>query len=232
MEQMVSNIEQNAENAKETEKVALISAQNINEGNKNVEKTVEAMKLIAEKVSIINDIALQTNILALNAAIEAARAGENGKGFAVVAAEVRKLAEKTRIAAGEINELSKNSVELAEKSNKILQQISPDIQKNAKLVQEIAAASFEQRRGAEQINKAINMLNEVAQQNASSSEEMATAAEELNGQAFQLLEVISFFNMIDDYKKNIVKNQQINSKHSHKEVLNKQLIKDSEYEKF
>ncbi len=197
MEEMVSNIEQNTENAQETEKIAVKSAEGILESSQNVDKTVEAMQQIAEKVSIINDIAFQTNILALNAAIEAARAGEQGRGFAVVAAEVRKLAEKTQIAAAEINDLSVNSVEIAQKSGVSLKQIVPDIQKNAKLVQEIAAASLEQRKGAEQINKAINQLNEVAQSNASSSEEMATAAEELNGQSYQLLDAVQFFKMME-----------------------------------
>jgi len=197
MEEMVSNIEQNTENAQETEKIAVKSAEGIIESNKNVEETVEAMTLIAEKVAVINDIAFQTNILALNAAIEAARAGEHGRGFAVVAAEVKKLAEKTQLSAGEINGLSKSSVDIAKKSSNLLNSIAPDIEKTAKLVQEIAAASLEQRRGAEQINKAINQLNEVTQGNASSSEEMATAAEELNGQSYQLLDVVSFFKLLE-----------------------------------
>lgn len=193
MEEMVSNIEQNTENAQITERMATKSADGILIGSKNVNQTVSAMEQIAEKVSVISDIAFQTNILALNAAIEAARAGEHGKGFAVVAAEVRKLAEKTQISAGEISELSSRSVNIAQKSGKLLSSIVPDIQKNAKLVQEITASSIEQRRGAEQINRAINQLNEVAQHNASSSEDMATSAEELNNRSTQLLDLVSNF---------------------------------------
>jgi methyl-accepting chemotaxis protein len=155
--------------------------------------TVMVMKKIAEKVSIIGDIAFQTNILALNAAVEAARAGEHGKGFAVVAAEVRKLAERSHIAAGEINELTKSSVEVADKAGSQLESIVPSIQKTAKLVQEISAASIEQNSGANQINNAINQLNKVTQQNAASAEEMATSSEELSSQADSLKDLISFF---------------------------------------
>ncbi len=195
MEEMASNIQQNTDNAQQTEKIAAKAAEDITEGSGNVNETVEAMKKIAEKVSIIGDIATQTNMLALNAAVEAARAGEHGKGFAVVAAEVRKLAEKSQTAAGEIDNLTNSSVDIAEKSGELLKKIVPDIQKTSKLVQEITAASNEQNNGAEQINNAINQLNEVTQQNASASEEMATSSEELSSQADQLLDITSFFKM-------------------------------------
>jgi len=193
MEEMASNIQQNTDNAQQTEKIAAKAAEDILEGSKNVNMTVIVMKKIAEKVSIIGDIAFQTNILALNAAVEAARAGEHGKGFAVVAAEVRKLAERSHIAAGEINELTKSSVDVADKAGKQLEAIVPNIQKTAKLVQEITAASIEQNSGANQINNAINQLNKVTQQNAASAEEMATSSEELSSQADSLKELIGFF---------------------------------------
>jgi methyl-accepting chemotaxis protein len=197
MEQMASNIQQNTDNAQQTEKIAAKAAEDILVGSKNVNTTVDSMKKIAEKVSIIGDIAFQTNILALNAAVEAARAGEHGKGFAVVAAEVRKLAERSHIAAGEINELTKSSVEVADKAGKLLDSIVPDIQKTAKLVQEITAASIEQNSGANQINNAINQLNKVTQQNAASAEEMATSSEELSSQADSLRDLIGFFKVND-----------------------------------
>ncbi|HBA54141.1 MAG TPA: methyl-accepting chemotaxis protein [Syntrophorhabdus aromaticivorans] len=193
MEQMVANIRQNADNAQQTEKIALKSAQDAKEGGEAVAETVSAMMEIASKISIIEEIARQTNLLALNAAIEAARAGEHGKGFAVVASEVRKLAERSQLAAGEISKLSTSSVEVAEKAGKMLMRIVPDIQKTAELVQEISAASNEQNTGAEQINKAIQQLDQVIQQNASATEEMASTAEELSSQAEQLQETISFF---------------------------------------
>ena len=198
MEQMASNIQQNTDNAQQTEKIAAKAAEDILIGSQNVNITVVSMKKIAEKVSIIGDIAFQTNILALNAAVEAARAGEHGKGFAVVAAEVRKLAERSHIAAGEINELTKSSVEIADKSGKLLESIVPDIQKTAKLVQEITAASIEQNSGANQINNAISQLNKVTQQNAASAEEMATSSEELSSQADSLKELIGFFKVTDN----------------------------------
>jgi len=198
MEQMASNIQQNTDNAQQTEKIASKAAEQILEGSKNVNMTVMVMKKIAEKVSIIGDIAFQTNILALNAAVEAARAGEHGKGFAVVAAEVRKLAERSHVAAGEINELTKSSVEVADKAGKQLEDIVPSIQKTAKLVQEITAASIEQNSGANQINNAINQLNKVTQQNAASAEEMATSSEELSSQADSLKDLIGFFKVNDN----------------------------------
>lgn len=195
MEEMASNIQQNTDNAQQTEKIALKASDDIKDGSQVVSQTVVSMKQIADKISIISEIARQTNLLALNAAVEAARAGEHGKGFAVVAAEVRKLAERSQIAATEINTLSGSSVEVAEKSGKILETIVPDIQKTARLVQEISAASIEQNSGADQVNNAIQQLNQVIQQNAAAAEEMASSAEELSSQAEQLRETIAFFHI-------------------------------------
>ena len=193
IEEMTANIRQNADNAMQTEKVAIKAANDALEGGVAVNKTVGSMREIANKIVIIEEIARQTNLLALNAAIEAARAGEQGKGFAVVAAEVRKLAERSQIAAGEINELSSGSVETAEAAGKMLEVMVPNIQKTAELVQEIAAASREQDAGAEQIAKSIQQLDSVIQQNASASEEMASTAEELSGQAEVLSEMVASF---------------------------------------
>ncbi len=195
MEQMAANISQNADNAQQTEKIAHRSAQDARAGGQSVVETVQAMKEIAEKVMIIEEIARQTNLLALNAAIEAARAGEQGKGFAVVAAEVRKLAERSQKAAAEISTLSASSVTVAETAGSLLAKIVPDIQKTAELVQEISAASREQNSGAEQISKAIQQLAQVIQQNASASEEMASTSEALAGQAERLQRVIAFFRL-------------------------------------
>ena len=193
MEQMNSNIQQNTDNASQTEQIALKAAEDIENGSKSVAITVESMKDIAEKISIIGEIARQTNILALNAAVEAARAGDHGKGFAVVAAEVRKLAERSEKAAAEINQTSSESVGVAEKSGKLLGEIVPNIQKTAKLVQEINAASLEQNSGGEQINNALQQLNSVTQQNAAAAEEVASNSEELSSQSEQLKAVISYF---------------------------------------
>ena len=198
MEQMVSNIKQNADNAQQTDKIANKSAKDAQESGKSVLEAVAAMKEIANKISIIEEIARQTNLLALNAAIEAARAGEHGKGFAVVAAEVRKLAERSQKAAGEINQLSANTLKVSEKSGEMLDKLVPDIQRTAELVQEISAASKEQDTGAEQINKALQQLEQVIQQNASASEEMASTTEELTGQSDQLVSALSFFHTGDE----------------------------------
>jgi len=193
MEEMAANISQNADNARQTESISLKAAENAKSGGKAVNQTVQAMKDIAEKISIIEEIARQTNLLALNAAIEAARAGEHGKGFAVVAAEVRKLAERSGQAAGEISEMSTSSVQVAEEAGTMLEQLVPDIQKTADLVQEIAASSKEQDSGAAQINKAVQQLDQVIQQNASASEEMASTSEELSSQAESLQQSIEYF---------------------------------------
>jgi methyl-accepting chemotaxis protein len=195
MEEMVANIQQNTDNALETEKIALQAASGIKRGSQSTEIAVKSMKEIAKKVSIIGDIAYQTNMLALNAAVEAARAGEHGKGFAVVAEEVRKLAERSQIAAEEIDELSESGVRVSEEASQQLAAIVPEIEKTAQLVQEIAAASMEQNAGAEQVNGAIQQLNQVIQQNAAASEEMASSSEELSGQAEQMKEVVSYFNI-------------------------------------
>jgi len=192
-EEMVANIGQNAEYAAQTAEIALQSSQQAQEGGQAVEATVAAMKEIAGKIQIVEEIARQTNLLALNAAIEAARAGEHGKGFAVVAAEVRKLAERSQGAAGEISGLSVSSVEIAEKAGKLLAVIVPDIKKTSGLVEEISAASKEQDTGAEHIRLAIQELDRVIQQNSAATEEMASTAEQLTAQADHLRQTISTF---------------------------------------
>ncbi|MCK4517099.1 MAG: methyl-accepting chemotaxis protein, partial [Spirochaetaceae bacterium] len=193
MEQMAANIHQNADNAQQTDSIALKASSDAETSGAAVGKAVGAMKEIAERISVISEIARQTNMLALNAAIEAARASEHGKGFAVVAAEVRKLAERSQEAADEIERLSSSTVEVAVNAGEMLVKLVPDIQKTAELVQEINAASNEQKSGAEQINKAIQQLDTVIQQNSTASEEMASTSEELAGQAEQMQDVISFF---------------------------------------
>jgi len=193
MEEMTSSIHHNTDNSTQTEKIAIMSASDAKEGGRAVNETVEAMKSIADKISIIEEISRQTNLLALNAAIEAARAGEHGKGFAVVASEVRKLAERSQTAAGEISSLSIRCVQVSETAGEMLDKMVPDIQKTSELVQEISTYSKEQETGAVQISKAIQRLDGVIQQNASSSEEMASTSEVLTGQAEKLKNVISFF---------------------------------------
>jgi methyl-accepting chemotaxis protein len=199
MEEMASNIRQNAENAHETEKIAQKASEDAMDSGEAVSKAVGAMKQIAEKITVIEEIARQTNLLALNAAIEAARAGEHGKGFAVVAAEVRKLAERSQQAAGEITGLSSSSVDIAEKAGKMLEKLVPDIQKTSGLVQEISASSAEQNSGAKQINQALHQLDQVTQQNAAAAEEMIATLEELKSQAEHLRSTTDFFKMDGNY---------------------------------
>jgi methyl-accepting chemotaxis protein len=193
MEEMVSSIQQNTDNARETEKISNLASVGGKKGKESVDVAINSMMQIAQKIGVITDIAFQTNILALNAAVEAARAGEHGKGFAVVAAEVRKLAERSKIAADEISKFSTYSVSTAETAGKELQAIVPQIEKTAQLVQEIAAASVEQNGGADQVNNAIQQLNQLTQHNASLAEEIASSAEELLSQAQQLKEMVAYF---------------------------------------
>ncbi len=197
MQQMASNIRQNADNAKQTEKIALQSAEYAEEGGKVVAETVAAMQQIAEKILVIEEIAMQTRLLSLNATIEAARAQEHGKAFSVVAAEVRKLSNVTKKAAEEISKLATSSLGVSQKAGEMLNTLVPSSHRTAELVQEITAASNEQSTGAEHVNQAIQQLDQVTQQNAATSEQLATAAEELTAQAQRLQQTISFFNTRD-----------------------------------
>ncbi|MDT3723000.1 methyl-accepting chemotaxis protein [Pseudomonas oryzihabitans] len=197
IEQMSASIAQNTENAKVTDGMAGKAAREAVEGGQSVRDTLVAMKTIADKIGIVDDIAYQTNLLALNAAIEAARAGEHGKGFAVVAAEVRKLAERSQVAAQEIGTVAKSSVALAERAGSLLDEMVPSINKTSDLVQEITAASEEQTAGVEQINSAMMQLSQITQQNASASEELAATSEEMSGQAEQLQQLMEYFTLSD-----------------------------------
>lgn len=195
MEEMIAQISRNTDNAKQTEQMATSTAKDAQLGGDAVMEAVDSIKDIAERISIIEEIARQTNLLALNAAIEAARAGEAGKGFAVVAAEVRKLAERSGSAAAEIGELSSATLTKADQAGNMLTKMIPDIRKTADLVQEISAASIEQDSGAQEINTAIQELDNVIQANAASSEELASTAQEFTGQAEELRNSMAFFNL-------------------------------------
>lgn len=195
MEEMSASISQNNENANVTDGMAQQAAEDAISGGNAVSETVEAMQQIAERISVIDDIAYQTNLLALNAAIEAGRAGEHGRGFAVVASEVRKLAERSQVAAQDIGELATNSVKQANVAGALLEKMVPSIRKTADLVQEIAAASSEQTSGVHQINSAIGQVSMTMQQNAAASEELSATSEEMSSQAMRLKEAIDYFSI-------------------------------------
>lgn len=197
MEEMSASIAQNNENARVTGDTANRTARDTVEGGEAVKQTVGAMKQIAQKIAIVDEIAYQTNLLALNAAIEAGRAGEHGKGFAVVAAEVRKLAERSQVAAHEISGLATDSVELAERAGQLLGTIVPSIQKTADLVAEIAAASAEQNSGVGQINAAVSQISQTVAHSASAAEELASVSEEVNAKAEELDGTMKFFKLAD-----------------------------------
>jgi methyl-accepting chemotaxis protein len=193
MEEMAANIKQNADNAAQTEKISRQSAKDAELSGEAVNRAVTAMQTIAEKITIVQEIARQTDLLALNAAVEAARAGEHGRGFAVVASEVRKLAERSQVAATEIGAVSSETVRAAQSAGEMLQTLVPNIRRTAELVSEISAACREQDVGASQINEAIQQLDKVTQQNAAASDEMTATSEELSGQAEELQASIAFF---------------------------------------
>ena len=195
LEQMTASITQNASNSRQMEQMALQGADNADTTARAVEESIEAMQAIAEKISIIEEIAYQTNLLALNAAIEAARAGEHGRGFAVVATEVRKLAERSQEAAKEISGFATSSVEIAERSGKSLAELVPSIRKTLELVQEVAAASDEQSSGVSQINRAMSQVDQVTQQNASAAEELSGTAHQMAEQAESLRQLMAFFRL-------------------------------------
>jgi len=227
LEQMSASINQNSENAKVTRGMANKSSKEAQDGGNAVVQTVEAMRQISDKITMVEDISYNTNLLALNAAIEAARAGEHGKGFAVVASEVRKLAERSQVAAQEISSLAVNSVQIAEKAGGLISAIVPSIKKTSDLVEEISAASDQQATGVNQINNAMTQLDKVTASNASGAEELAATAEELSGSVESLKELVRFFK-VDHVDKIIRKNtHSSNNESTRNQISDKKAFKNN-----
>ena len=220
IEEMSGSINETAKNAMKTNELAEESAKMSLDGGEAVDKTVEAMKTISERIKIIEDIVYQTNLLALNAAIEAARAGEHGKGFAVVAAEVRKLAKRSQIAAGEISEITRNSLDISQKAGELISTVVPKIQETATLIKDIANSAKEQDVAISQITTAMSQLDQVTQANATSSQALASSAEQLNGQANSLTDMISFFKLDNNYVNNSLSFDKVAPQTSPKPIQN------------
>ncbi len=229
MEEMASSIELNTANAKETEKVANHISSNIDNLSNSSKESLEAIQNISNRITIINEIAYQTNILALNASVEAARAGEHGRGFSVVAGEVRKLSEQSKKAAAEIGQLAASSVDITYKTRKLLEEMLPEVEKIIAMVREVASASMEQSSAGDQINDTIQQLNQIAQENAASSEEMATSSEELDSQAQQLYEIIRFFKVNESLLSEMKKNLHSQQKSKGREMSMKQAGRHTGY---